>query len=147
MKTHRQKRYSSLVSALVLLGFSITANAQLTGSCVGLISIPKDAWNVAIDEKGYLAMLSINFSSKVIKAYTTNASNTGASNNSSIEPSFTTSGPLSTSFTLEADPIEGMYRIKPASNFPEIIIAPVNAGTAHLLMEVNGPGRGTCSTQ
>lgn len=147
MTTHRQNRYSLLISALVFFTLSGTASAQLTGSCLGLVSIPKDAWAVAIDEKGYLAMLSINFSSKLMKAYTTIASNTGASNNSSIEPSFTTSGPFSTSFTLEADPLEGMYRIKPASFFPELIVAPVNAGTAYLLMEVNGPGRGTCSTQ
>lgn len=147
MTTHRQNRYSSLISAFVLFTFSGTVNAQLTGSCLGLVSIPKDAWAAAIDEKGYLAMLSINFGSKIIKAYTTIASNTGPSNNASVEPSFTTSGPFSTSFTLEADPIEGMYRIKPASYFPELIAAPVNAGTAYLLMEVNGPGRGTCSTQ
>ena len=147
MKIQRKKLYTSLVSALVLLGFSITANAQLTGSCVGLVSIPKDAWNVAIDEKGYLAMLSINFSSKLMRAYTTIAKNQLSPNNPPIEPIFTTTGPFSTSFTLEADPIGGIYRIKPSSNFPELLVAPVNSGTAYLLMEVNGPGRGTCSTQ
>jgi hypothetical protein len=147
MKTHRQKRYSSLVSALVALGFSSTANSQLTGSCLGLVSIPKDTWAIAIDEKGYLAMLSINFSSKLMRAYTTIASNQTSPNNSPIEPIFTTTGPFSTSFTLEADLVEGMYRIKPSSHFPELLVAPVNSGTAYLLMEVNGPGRGTCSTQ
>lgn len=147
MKIHRKKRYASVVSALVALGFSSTANSQLTGSCLGLVSIPKDTWAVAIDEKGYLAMLSINFSSKLMRAYVTIASNQTSPNNSPIEPIFTTTGPFSTSFTLEADPIEGMYRIKPSSNFPEILVAPVNSGTAYLLMEVNGPGRGTCSTQ
>ena len=138
--------FSILVAFLIGVGLNKHIHAFPKGSCNGLVSIPKDAWFGAIDDKGYLAMLSINFDTKSMRAYTTRVENETSTSAAPSEPRFTTSGPFSTSFTLTQDSVEGLYRLKPSSYFPELLLAPVNGGANHLLLEVNGPGRGTCSS-